>query len=205
MTVFNSSAIVNCYGSPKRYFISSESPRMAVSYCLILEENFQIFLPCIMSVIRSLLIVAVAFLGFCVSGHKIHDLLDRIRRRDVYKHVSSEVVLMIGTNDLLQVNIYFDRFFTTNYPTLVLYRLLSYFLCIQETEVEQMCAGIESLIFELLRKCRVEKLIVLTIPPVPRLRYEKDHWDRLNCYNDFVRSFDKRNYLNFLSILLLLN
>lgn len=49
--------------------------------------------------------------------------------------------------------------------------------------------GLSLLINELTER-QVEKIIVLTIPPVPRLANSKKHWERLMAYNEFVKSLD---------------
>lgn len=45
----------------------------------------------------------VAYIGLCVSGQKISDLLNRIKGN--FYPTSEKTILMIGTNDLLQVTL----------------------------------------------------------------------------------------------------
>lgn len=48
-----------------------------------------------------LLLFTVAYLGLCVSGQKISDLLRRVK--EGFYPTSERAIVMIGTNDLLQV------------------------------------------------------------------------------------------------------
>lgn len=49
-----------------------------------------------------------------------------------------------------------------------------------------MCSDIEALVLELIER-GVRKLILLTIPPVPRLATSQDHWLRLKGFNDRIK------------------
>ncbi|XP_039294380.1 uncharacterized protein LOC111049329 [Nilaparvata lugens] len=33
-----------------------------------------------------------------------------------------------------------------------------------------------------------KKVVILTLPPVPKIAYKADHWARLNAYNDYIKS-----------------
>lgn len=83
---------------------------------------------------------------------------DLLRRvKDNFASVSEKVVLLIGTNDLLR-----------------------------GTSFEAMRDDLQSLLKQL-RSKGAERIILLTLPPVPRLNGNGDHWNRLSKYNEFIQ------------------
>lgn len=89
-----------------------------------------------------------------MSGQKVGDLLRRVREN--FARVSEKVILMIGTNDLLQ-----------------------------GTSYEAMRDDLRSLLKQL-RSKGADIIILLTVPPVPRLNASGDHWNRLMKFNEFI-------------------
>lgn len=54
-----------------------------------------------------------------------------------------------------------------------------------------MCKGLTSLLRTLYKSA--EKVILLTLPPIPKLSYLADHWTKLKKYNDFIFSLKGNN------------
>ncbi|XP_034243721.1 uncharacterized protein LOC117646704 isoform X1 [Thrips palmi] len=100
---------------------------------------------------------SIRFLGYCVSGQRIGDLLKRLKSG--FYHIGSNVVLMIGTNDL-----------------------------VKNCQAEQMIHELRRVLDYLCTKA--EKIVVLTLPPVPLHEHYTHHWTRLNKYNDFIRTLN---------------
>ncbi|XP_034241111.1 uncharacterized protein LOC117645190 isoform X2 [Thrips palmi] len=100
---------------------------------------------------------SIRFLGYCVSGQRIGDLLKRLKSG--FYHIGSKVVLMIGTNDL-----------------------------VKNCQAEQMIHELRRVLDYLCTKA--EKIVVLTLPPVPLQEHYTHHWTRLNKYNDFIRTLN---------------
>ncbi|RZF47712.1 hypothetical protein LSTR_LSTR005976 [Laodelphax striatellus] len=105
-------------------------------------------------------------LGLCVSGQTIADLHRRIKEN--FHPVGEQVILLIGTNDLLK-----------------------------GTTTSNMCRGLTFLIQDILLSAK--KLIVLTLPPVPKLARSEDHWNRLDAYNGWIKSLPE-NYQGKLTV-----
>jgi len=59
---------------------------------------------------------------------------------------------------------------------------------LQGTPANQMRKNMESLVLKLIER-GVQSLIVLTVPPVPKLANSFDHWSRLKKFNNHIKSF----------------
>ncbi|GJQ83900.1 hypothetical protein Trydic_g19840 [Trypoxylus dichotomus] len=95
------------------------------------------------------------YIGYCVSGQKIQDLEHRLSNRNYEVH--SKVIMMIGTNDL-----------------------------IQRTDVQRMCETYKVLLNRLTKRC--SKIVLVTVPPVPKLEKDLKHWETLRYFNLFIQS-----------------
>ncbi|RZF32224.1 hypothetical protein LSTR_LSTR011496 [Laodelphax striatellus] len=94
-------------------------------------------------------------IGLCVSGQKISELHRRVWEK--IHPVGEQVILLIGTNDLLK-----------------------------GTKTNVMCVRLKFLIEDILLTAK--KIVVLTLPPVPKLSHSEEHWNRLDDYNDYIKS-----------------
>ncbi|KAK3912982.1 Maternal effect protein oskar [Frankliniella fusca] len=106
---------------------------------------------------------SLRFLGYCVSGQRIGDLLKRLKSG--FYHLGKRVIVMIGTNDLLK-----------------------------STPAQQMMYELRKVV-EHLKQSMTEKIVILTLPPVPRLQNQTHHWQRLQSYNDYIKSLADKEEL----------
>ncbi|KAE8738730.1 hypothetical protein FOCC_FOCC015776 [Frankliniella occidentalis] len=104
---------------------------------------------------NAILAESLRFLGYCVSGQRVGDLLRRLRSG--FYHLGKRVVVMIGTNDLLR-----------------------------STPARQMCTELGKVV-QHLKENMTEEIIILTLPPIPRLQNQTYHWQRLQQYNDYIK------------------
>ncbi|XP_075233922.1 uncharacterized protein LOC142331749 isoform X2 [Lycorma delicatula] len=65
------------------------------------------------------------------------------------------------------------------------------------TSSSEMCKGLHNLLMTLFKTA--EKIVLLTLPPVPKIAYLSEHWQKLKKYNDFIFSL-KDHYKDKLSI-----
>ena len=93
-------------------------------------------------------------IGHCVSGQKIGDLKLRLEDNDYI--VGNNVIMMIGTNDI-----------------------------IYNTNIQNMCSEYSEIVKNLRSKCL--RLVLLTIPPVPKLMKSTEHWNKLKIFNSFIQ------------------
>ncbi|XP_065206925.1 uncharacterized protein LOC135836192 isoform X1 [Planococcus citri] len=86
------------------------------------------------------------------------------RIKSNFHPVYSRVILMIGTNDLLK-----------------------------NTNSVELRSSFHELITHLIGKKGVRELVILTIPPVPRLASSSEHWKTLKQYNEHILTFRDKN------------
>ncbi|XP_049842009.1 uncharacterized protein LOC126292199 [Schistocerca gregaria] len=60
---------------------------------------------------------------------------------------------------------------------------------LRDTKMDLMKRKLRRVVKEL--TLRTEKIIVLTLPPVPRLSHKPDHWQRLDDYNTCIKGREK--------------
>ncbi|PSN50019.1 hypothetical protein C0J52_03294 [Blattella germanica] len=94
-------------------------------------------------------------IGMCVSGQKLMDLLHKVSMKEF--PLTKKLIVLIGTNDILQ-----------------------------NTGHDDMCATLKYLLGELLLEAK--RIILLTIPPIPKLQDRSDQWDRIENYNRYIKS-----------------
>ncbi|PNF37648.1 hypothetical protein B7P43_G12000 [Cryptotermes secundus] len=99
----------------------------------------------------------VRSIGLCVSGQKVADLLKKVKLE--LHPVADKIVLLIGTNDILQ-----------------------------KTEKSQLRLTMWTLLKELRRRAR--RIVLLTLPPIPKIQFRPDYWEQIEGFNMFIKSLE---------------
>ncbi|CAG2060926.1 unnamed protein product [Timema podura] len=106
-------------------------------------------------------------LGLCVNGQNLKQLKARIKERKY--PISENVIVLIGTNDLLQSTPRVD----------MERRMLKLVKKLQE---------------------KAKRIIILTLPPVPRLAFKQEHWKKLLKYNKFLLTLESEDSIRVADI-----
>ncbi|KAK7874103.1 hypothetical protein R5R35_004647 [Gryllus longicercus] len=105
-------------------------------------------------------------LGLCVSGQTVEQLRRRLQSQAAA--LGNKVVLLVGTNDLLQGR-----------------------------DIEKMKFSFDQLV-DILEET-VQRLIILTLPPIPKLEDDRRFRMKFKQFNDFLKLFP-RKYANIICI-----
>lgn len=117
-----------------------------------------------------------------MSGQKIEDLLRRIRENE--NKISEKLILMIGTNDILQVNNAVD--FVSSNCSFEANKWLGYIFSFQNTDIDKMCFFMVRILLQLIKNGAI-RIILMTIPPIPKLNNYGECWKTLKTFNEFIR------------------
>ncbi|KAK7867463.1 hypothetical protein R5R35_009773 [Gryllus longicercus] len=97
------------------------------------------------------------YLGLCVSGQTIEELKERVENK--FSPVGEKIILLIGTNNILQ-----------------------------GASADDMRDSLVELL-DLLDE-RAKRIVILTLPPIPKLENDGRFWYKFNSYNGFIKTLN---------------
>jgi hypothetical protein len=62
----------------------------------------------------------------------------------------------------------------------------------QKTEESEMCQTMRCLLKQLRRQ--VSRIVLLTLPPIPKIQFRPDHWEKIESFNWFLKSLEGTSY-----------
>jgi len=58
----------------------------------------------------------------------------------------------------------------------------------QNTEESEMCQTMRLLLEHLRRQAT--RIVLLTLPPIPKIQFRPDHWEKIERFNKFLKSLE---------------
>lgn len=113
-------------------------------------------------------------IGYCVSGQKIGELLAMLKRNEFV--LGDKIIMLIGTNDMTYVQV-------CHSACLAKFKWLLF----QETPFNMMVQQY-NMILDLMKQ-KQRRVILLTVPPVPKMevpRTGSEYLEKLQNFNKFI-------------------